>query len=80
MWRDEGRRRTTAVTLAVWFAAGAVAHACPICFQVEDGPATQGVRAAVVVLASVTGVVLAGFAVFVGGIVRRSGRDRDQAR
>jgi hypothetical protein len=46
--------------------------ACPICFQVEEGPVTAGVRAAVVVLIGVTVGVLAGFGVFVGRFVVRS--------
>ena len=46
--------------------------ACPICFQVEEGPVTAGVRAAVVVLIGVTVGVLAGFGVFVARFVARS--------
>ncbi|HEY6357424.1 MAG TPA: hypothetical protein VIX35_04230 [Vicinamibacterales bacterium] len=45
--------------------------ACPICFQVEEGPVTAGVRAAVVVLIGVTVGVLAGFGVFVARFVAR---------
>jgi len=53
---------------------GATTHllACPICFQVEEGPVTAGVRAAVVVLIGVTVGVLAGFGVFVARFVARS--------
>jgi hypothetical protein len=46
--------------------------ACPICFQVEEGPVTAGVRAAVMVLIGVTVGVLAGFGVFVARFVARS--------
>jgi hypothetical protein len=45
--------------------------ACPICFQVEEGPVTAGVRAAVVVLIGVTVAVLAGFGVFIARFVAR---------
>jgi hypothetical protein len=45
--------------------------ACPVCFQVEAGPVTAGVRAAVVVLIGVTLGVLAGFGVFVARFVAR---------
>ena len=41
-----------------------VAHACPICFQVEDTQTINGVRAGVVVLMSVTVVVLTAVAAF----------------
>jgi hypothetical protein len=60
---------TTGVLL--WHAAGAGLLACPICFQMEQGPVTDGVRAAVLVLMAVTCTVLAGFAAF---IVRFTGR------
>lgn len=46
----------------IWMAAEAVGYACPVCFQFEDGATTAGVRAAVIVLLSVTLVVLAGVA------------------
>jgi hypothetical protein len=47
------------------------AWACPVCFRMEDGPVTDGVFAAVLVLLGVTSSVLAGFAVFIHGFVRR---------
>lgn len=59
-------------TAAALLGAATPALACPICFQVEQGPVTDGVRAAVVVLISVTLVVLAGFGKFIAGFVRRS--------
>ena len=37
---------------------------CPICFQLEQGPITDGMRAAVFVLIGVTLVVLAAFVRF----------------
>ncbi len=58
-------------TFAVWAALGVSAWACPVCFRMEEGPVTDGVRAAVVVLMAVTSTVLAGFAVFIHGFVRR---------
>jgi hypothetical protein len=47
-------------------------HACPVCFQVEPGPTTEGLLTAVLVLVGVTTCVLAGVAFFVAGFVRRS--------
>jgi hypothetical protein len=46
--------------------------ACPICFQVEQSPTTDGLRAAVLVLIGVTTCVLAGCATFVVRMARRS--------
>ena len=46
--------------------------ACPICFQVEQSPTTDGLQAAVLVLIGVTTCVLAGCATFVVRMVRRS--------
>jgi hypothetical protein len=45
--------------------------ACPVCFQIEDDRTAAGVRAAVIVLMSVTGIVLAGCGVFIRRLVRR---------
>jgi hypothetical protein len=56
----------------IWMGATAHLVACPICFQVEQGPVTDGVRAAVVVLVGVTIGVLSGFGVFVARFVARS--------
>jgi len=50
----------------------ATALACPICFGVDQGPVTDGVRTAVLVLVGVTLTVLAGFGVFIARFVRRS--------
>jgi hypothetical protein len=61
VFRTGGGR--AALTLLLWCAAGAVAAACPICFQVEDEPARAGVLAGVWVLLGLTVVVL-------GGVVR----------
>jgi hypothetical protein len=46
--------------------------ACPICFQVEQSPTTDGLQAAVLVLIGVTTCVLAGCATFVVRMARRS--------
>jgi hypothetical protein len=67
-----------ALTLGLAAAGEAVVLACPICFQTTDGSAATGVRAAVLVLMGVTTAVLAGFAWFAAGLVRRS-RSSDPA-
>lgn len=59
-------------TILIWAALGAGAWACPVCFRMDEGPVTDGVRAAVMVLIGVTTVVLAGFGVFIRGFVRRA--------
>jgi hypothetical protein len=79
------RARHTLATLLIWGAFGATAWACPVCFRMEEGPVTEGVRAAIVVLLGVTTAVLAGFAVFIHGFVRRAsylemGRGGGEAR
>ncbi|HKW02199.1 MAG TPA: hypothetical protein VJN96_20420 [Vicinamibacterales bacterium] len=69
MWR----RSVSAVAMAAfWAAAGSTALACPVCFRVEEGPVTSGVRAAVLVLIGVTSGVLTGFGVFIARFVRRA--------
>ena len=50
-------------TLLIWSCAGAVALACPICFQIEDEATQSGVRAGVWVLMALTATVL-------GGVIR----------
>jgi len=62
------------LVLVAWVAKTAPLLACPICFQVEQGPVTDGVRAAVVVLVAVTMGVLAGFGAFIRGFVQRAHR------
>jgi hypothetical protein len=57
-----------------WAAAAPVALACPVCFRIEEGPTAAGVRMAVYVLLAVTITVLAGAALFVARVVRRSAR------
>ena len=52
------RRRLPAIAV-IWLVADAAVHACPVCFQFEDGATTAGVRAALLVLLSVTVAVLA---------------------
>lgn len=69
-------RRTTLFARAIlaavlWPLMDTVMHACPICFQVENGHVAGGVRAAVVVLIGVTSTVVAGFAVFGIRLARR---------
>jgi len=66
------------LTAALILCAPAAALACPICFQIEDGPVVDGVRAAVGVLMSVTVVVLIGFGAFAVRFVRRSTAVDDQ--
>jgi hypothetical protein len=58
-------------TSFIWSALGASAWACPVCFRMDDGPVSDGVRAAIVVLMGVTTTVLAGFAVFIRGFMQR---------
>jgi hypothetical protein len=58
--------------LLMWASAGATVSACPVCFRMEEGPVTAGVRAAVIVLMTVTVSVLTGFAIFIRGFVQRS--------
>jgi len=55
----------------MWIGATSHLLACPVCFQVEAGPMTAGVHAAVLVLIGVTLGVLAGFGVFVARFVAR---------
>jgi hypothetical protein len=59
-------------TAAIWIVMSAVTLACPVCFRMEEGPVTDGVRAAVIVLMGVTTAVLGGFGVFIRGFVRRA--------
>jgi hypothetical protein len=56
------RRRASswvAAVLLAWLCSQPALFACPVCFQVQDGPAADGVRAAVAVLLGATVVVLA---------------------
>ena len=59
------RLRAYATYSLAWAFAEAPLFACPVCFQIEDGQAASGVRAAVYVLMGVTVVVLGGFGLFV---------------
>jgi hypothetical protein len=63
----------TAGALA-WMTAGAGLLACPICFQIDPGPVTDGVRAAVLVLVGVTVTVVGGCAWFMARVMRVGGR------
>jgi uncharacterized membrane protein len=77
------RRRMTApwtvrlarivVAAMIFTRVEAVLLACPVCFQIQDGPTASGVRAAVVVLIGVTTAVLSGFGVFIARFIRRQG-------
>jgi hypothetical protein len=68
-------------TVAVsWVLMGSAALACPVCFRMEEGPVTDGVRAAVVVLMGVTVTVLGGFAFFIRGFVRRARTAAEEQR
>ena len=60
------------LTAVLMLCAPAAAFACPVCFQIEEGPVVDGVRAAVGVLMGVTVLVVSGFAVFATRIARRS--------
>jgi hypothetical protein len=64
----------------LWLAAGVSVLACPVCFRFEDGPVTDGLRAAVLVLVGVTAAVLSGFVVFIAGFVRRARAIEGEAR
>ena len=57
----------------------ALAHACPICFQVEDTQTINGVRAGVIVLMSVTVVVLSAVAAFSVRLWRKEKVSRSDA-
>lgn len=52
-------------------AAQTVAHACPICFQIQDAQTIDGVRAAVGILMGATVVVLGGFGFFALRFLRK---------
>jgi hypothetical protein len=68
----------------MWFMTEASIFACPVCFQVNDGQAAAGVRAAVLVLLAVTVTVVfsLGSYLFSTGLLRSVpgvGRAPDQA-
>jgi hypothetical protein len=72
--RPEASRRRPARLHGVclmWIGATTPLFACPICFQVDAGPVTAGVHAALVVLIGVTVAVLTGFGVFAARFVAR---------
>jgi hypothetical protein len=66
-----------ALLAALWPLMDAVVRACPICFQIEDGHVSAGVRAAVVVLIGVTSTVVGGCAVFFGRLLRDEPRTEE---
>ena len=57
------------VCIVAWLLIETPLFACPVCFQIEDGQAASGVRAAVYVLMGVTVVVLGGFGLFVRRLI-----------
>lgn len=57
---------------AAWLLAPAAVLACPVCFGLDQGPVTDGLRTAVLVLVGVTLTVLTGFGIFITRFVRRS--------
>jgi hypothetical protein len=71
-WKNRRARGAVLVTACLWIAGGITAAACPICFRVEQGPVTDGVQAAVLVLMGVTTGVLSGFGIFIAGFIRRT--------
>lgn len=74
------KRLRTAATTAAWMATLGVSPllACPVCFRIEAGPVSDGVRAAVFVMLGVTVGVLSGFGFFISRFVGRLGQ-RSQA-
>lgn len=67
-------RMTVLVGLLVT-ASSHVVHACPICFQIEDGPTASSIRAAVFVLIGVTTGVLTCCGVFVARFAKRASEE-----
>ena len=65
-------RRLTGILMGalLWSGASTIALACPICFQMEEGPMTKGVLAALFVLLTITVGVLGAFARFVVRMAR----------
>lgn len=62
-----------AILVAAWVGfAPQWAAACSVCFGNPESGMTQGMRAGIWVLLGVTGVVLAGFVVFIVYLVRRA--------
>jgi uncharacterized membrane protein len=61
-----------AFTCAAWLSSEAALAACPVCFQAESGGVTEGVTAAIVVLAGVTLAVLAALGIWVRSVVHRA--------
>jgi len=62
------------VAVTAWLLSSPALHACPVCFQIEDGPVSAGVRAAVLLLVAVTTSVLCGAGLFVVRFARRASR------
>jgi hypothetical protein len=66
-------------TVLLWRATDATLLACPICFRMDEGPVSDGVRAAVIVLMTVTVAVLGCFGAFVVRLARTENRERGTA-
>lgn len=63
--------RTLLVALMV-LAAPSAALACPVCFGQNDSPMGNAVKAGVILMLVLVGVVLAGFAAFIVQLNRRA--------
>jgi hypothetical protein len=63
--------RTTIVTLAL-LAAPRAALACPVCFGQNDTAMGNAVKAGVILMLVLVGLVLAGFAAFIVQLNRRA--------
>lgn len=59
-------------TLVLVALSDAALLACPICFRMDEGPVSEGIRAAVFVLLGVTTAVLTGFGVWIARFVKRA--------
>ncbi len=77
MTTGRARNAIASVAAVAWMAAGTTALACPVCFRIEEGPVSDGVRAAVLVLVAVTVSVLAGFGLFIARFVRRAAAESE---
>ena len=65
-------------TMTSWLIYAPAVYACPVCFQIEDGPIAAGVRSAVMLLIGVTMSVLAVAGTFAVRFARRAARLSDE--
>ena len=63
------------ILVAVGLVLPLYAHACPVCFGELDSNQARGLRAAIVLLGGVTGILVTGIAAIVFTIHRRAGRN-----